>query len=886
VFLDQPGPSWVGRLGLIGGGKSQAVLMVCIAIIVLALAHKGTMLASQFLLIRAGNRTVERLRGDVCQLLLNLPLSYHDRNKVGDSLYRIAYDTPAAQALLTGAVVPMASGVILLLGITAMMWRMDPLLTGVSLATTPTFWLLIKGFGRTIERRSSVYHRRESSLVSFMQEALSSIRAIQAYTRERDTAGQFDRQTAASVTAGSRLVLVQLAFSACVGIAMAVGTAAVVWFGAQRVLEGRLTVGDVLVFLAYLGMLYTPMNAFSHGSSIAQSARTQLARVFEILDVRPAIASRPGALRPDAVAGRLELRNVAFRYDANRPVLEHVNMTVEPGQSIALVGRTGAGKSTLANLLLRFYDPTNGAVLLDGRNVADLDVEWLRRQVSVVLQDPIIFSATIAENIAFGRPGATRQQIENAARQAQLDRFIRSLPDGYETELGERGVNLSGGQRQRLAIARAFVKDAPILILDEPTSSLDSQTEESLLEALRALMQHRTTIIIAHRFSTVRMTDHIFVLDDGRIVEEGSHRELMNGDTLYRSLYLIQHETANVSDVAGALSWEAGEGAPGETTSDPPNDSARREAERVVSRGAFTLVELLVVIAIIGILVALLLPAIQAAREAARRATCLNHLKQIGIALHNFENVHKAFPAGAYWSPDPNVPHKGSILIRLLPYLEESVVYKGFDMNAPVVEDSFFPGSSVRVASSEISTYFCPSDDSGTHLLDRAFQNYAASRGPTALAVNPSCPCQIPWQTMALAPLDIPQNFAGPFTRLGVPCSVRQITDGLSKTLFFGEVRPKCSQHVQNGWASSNDGNGYCSTLIPINFDSCDDNSPDPCHRTYNWNTEVGFKSAHSSGANFLFGDGAVRFVADTIDHQVYQYLGGKSDGQTVRFDF
>ena len=289
-------------------------------------------------------------------------------------------------------------------------------------------------------------------------------------------------------------------------------------------------------------MLYQPMNAFSHGSSVAQAANTQLARVFEVLDARPAIASRSDALRPEHVAGRLELRDVSFQYDSDRPVLANVNMVIEPGQAIALVGRTGAGKSTLANLLLRFYDPEQGSVLLDGRDVRELDLEWLRRQIGVVLQDPIIFSATIAENIAFGRPDATRQQIETAARQAQLDEFIRALPEGYETELGERGVNLSGGQRQRLAIARAFVKDAPILVLDEPTSSLDSQTEESLLEALYALMQHRTTIIIAHRLSTVRMTDRIFVLDEGRVVEEGTHRELMVADSLYRRLYLIQQD--------------------------------------------------------------------------------------------------------------------------------------------------------------------------------------------------------------------------------------------------------------------------------------------------------------------------------------------------------
>jgi ABC-type multidrug transport system fused ATPase/permease subunit len=285
-------------------------------------------------------------------------------------------------------------------------------------------------------------------------------------------------------------------------------------------------------------MLYTPVSAFAQSSGVLRSARTQLGRVFEVLDVAPAIADRPGAeALAGRVSGRIEFESVAFAYEPGQEVLRGVDAAVEAATVVALVGRTGSGKSTLASLLLRFYDPTAGAIRLDGRDLRDLPVEWLRRQVAIVLQDAILFSGTIAENIAFGRAGgATGAQIEAAAVRAQADEFIRALPQGYDTVLGERGVNLSGGQRQRISIARAFLKDAPILVLDEPTSALDGQTEAALVDALGELMRGRTTLIIAHRLSTVRAADVVWVLQDGRIVETGSHDELIARPTLYRQL--------------------------------------------------------------------------------------------------------------------------------------------------------------------------------------------------------------------------------------------------------------------------------------------------------------------------------------------------------------
>jgi ABC-type multidrug transport system fused ATPase/permease subunit len=297
--------------------------------------------------------------------------------------------------------------------------------------------------------------------------------------------------------------------------------------------------GDILVFLAYRGMLYQPMNAFSQSASVAQSSRAQLQRVFDILDARSEIVERPDAIRLPQITGKIDFRDVNFAYNT-RPVLRDINISAEPGQIIAIVGRTGAGKTTVASLLLRFYDPSSGVVLLDGHDLRDLKLWWLRKQVSVVLQDAIIFSGTVRENIEYGRLGATPTEIEAAARRAQAHEFIRALSGGYNALLGERGVNLSGGQRQRIAIARAFLKDAPVLILDEPTSALDTHTEQALLECIRELMIGRTTFIIAHRLSTVRYADTILVLRDGAIVERGSHHDLIGGDTLYRWMYESQ----------------------------------------------------------------------------------------------------------------------------------------------------------------------------------------------------------------------------------------------------------------------------------------------------------------------------------------------------------
>jgi ATP-binding cassette, subfamily B, bacterial len=536
VLGSEPPPALLAtasRTALLG---LLVAVVIGLQIVVGALAMLGTNFV-----IRAALRMVFRLRCALFEHLQKLSLSFHDATKVGDSLYRVAWDTYAVQTLLNNAIVPATTATLTLVGIAVVMGLRDWRVTVAALAIAGPLVMLIRRLDRPMTRYSLRVHERESDVGSRVQETLTAIRAVQAFAREPLEHERFERQAAASLHANLHLTLLQTGSQMVVSVLMAVGTAAVIWLAGRRALAGALTPGDVVLLAAYLVMLYKPLETLAYTAVAVQGAAAGARRVLALLDVRPDVTDVPGAAPlPGRAFGGIAFEHVTFAYGTGEPALRDVSLDMRPGEVVAIVGASGAGKTTLASLVVRFYDPQAGRITLDGYDLRALTLRSLRENVALVLQDPIVLGATIRENIAYGRPAATAEDVERAARAANAHEFIAALPEGYATVVGERGVTLSGGQRQRVAIARAFVKDAPVLILDEPTSALDAENERAILEALARLMKGRTTLIIAHRLSTIRPADRIVVLEGGVVVEQGTHTELLARRRVYARLHSLQ----------------------------------------------------------------------------------------------------------------------------------------------------------------------------------------------------------------------------------------------------------------------------------------------------------------------------------------------------------
>jgi ABC-type multidrug transport system fused ATPase/permease subunit len=525
-----------------GPATRDALLSWTIAatVLIFLLTWAAGVLAS-WAAIRFGFQMSYDVAGDLFAHMQRLSLRFHTEHGIGSSIRRITGDSGAVATIIQDGGLPAISAVATVGAMLAVMLKLDFGLTLLSLAVIPPMALIVRRYSGPMTDRSYDQQQAEGEMYETVEQTLTGIAVVQAYGGEAAADARLARNVDRIMQTTIRMTWAQSRFSLLLGAVTAVGTAAVFWVGADQALAGAISLGTILVFISYLGSLYSPVHDVSHSSGTISESLGSALRVVEVLDARADVEDRRGAVELAGVRGEVVVDEVSFGYAPGRPVLQGVSFSASPGEVVAIVGPTGAGKTTLVGLLPRFFDPDQGRVLLDGHDLRDLRLRQVRGSVSLVLQESFLFPFSIAENIAYGRPGASREEIVQAARAANAHEFVSKLPEGYDTVVGERGATLSGGERQRVAIARALLKDAPVLILDEPTSALDAETEASLLQALDRLMAGRTTVIIAHRLSTIRRADQILVLRDGQIVERGRHQDLIDLDGHYAHMHDIQH---------------------------------------------------------------------------------------------------------------------------------------------------------------------------------------------------------------------------------------------------------------------------------------------------------------------------------------------------------
>jgi ATP-binding cassette subfamily B protein len=498
--------------------KTDIVVLAVVLLMAVALLDQLQGLGSTLLRAYTGERLVMGFRSRLFRHAQRLSISYHDRQGTWDSVYRIQYDTAAIQNVSIDGVIPFLTATFKLVAMLWVITRIDWSLALVAMTISPILFLLSRTYRPRLRRQSREVRSLESSALSVVQEALSVVRVVKAFGREDQEEERYVQRATEGIRARVMLALAEGQYGLMVGLTSAVGTAAVLWIGVRHVQSGALSVGTLLVVLSYLGNLYGPLKTIGKQAASLQGNLASAERAFSVFDQAPDVAEAPHPRPLERAEGAVEFQNVSFSYAEGAPVLHDVALAVPAGARVGIAGRTGAGKTTLISLLTRFYDPSGGRILLDGIDLREYKLADLRNQFALVLQEPVLFSSSIAENIAYARPEASQEEIERAARLADAHDFITALPDGYETRVGERGMMLSGGERQRISLARAFLKDAPILLLDEPTSSVDTKTEAAIMEAMERLMHGRTSFIIAHRTSTLENCDVRMELEQGRIV--------------------------------------------------------------------------------------------------------------------------------------------------------------------------------------------------------------------------------------------------------------------------------------------------------------------------------------------------------------------------------
>lgn len=531
----------------IGTDRVRILMLAVGAVLVFAVLRGIFYYYQSVLTARVGQEVVTTVRQQLFRHVQRLSLRFHKNASTGDLLTRFTGDINNLRQLLAATLLSLITESIILIGFVTVMFIMNWRLALLAIVTMPSILILLLVYSGRIREAARKQRRREGELASRLHETLSNIHVVQIFTREQHEEDRLRSLNRRSLKSGLKATRLEGRLNQSVEIAVATGMALTIWVGANQVIDGRLTPGELLVFVTYMQSFYRPMRRLSRVAERASKASSCVDRITEVLDQEPDI--QDGEIDAGRMRGDIRFENVTFAYEDGEETLRNISVTIQPHQTVAVVGPSGAGKSTFVALLPRLYDPTGGSVRIDGTDLRDFKLRSLRENISVVPQDGALFAGTIRENIGYGNPNATDADVLNAARHAYLHDFILSLPQGYDTVISERGSSLSGGQRQRLAIARALVKDAPIVILDEPTTGLDAASEQWVLRALDHLLAGRTAIVIAHRLETIRRADMIIMLEDGRIVEQGTHDDLLARKGRYHDLYSLQLAEPSATNV-------------------------------------------------------------------------------------------------------------------------------------------------------------------------------------------------------------------------------------------------------------------------------------------------------------------------------------------------
>src|SRR5450432_2784740 len=535
-------PNWIGKpvMSLFGDNQLAILNFAVGAVAAIAIVGATSSYFEKYLTTSVSQWVTHDLRRMLYSHIQRLSLAEYDETRTGDLISRVTSDIDAVQDFVNSALLGILVNSLTLVGMIGVMFYINWRFTLIALSVSPILFVVVYFFTRRIKKSSRDVRKKESELTSVVQEVLTSIRVVKAFAREDYEQERFEAQSLENVETALKARSLKAKLAPFVEVIVALGTCLVLGYGARLVLNGQLSAGVLIVFLLYLGKMYKPMRDLSKLTDTVSKAGVGYERIQEVLEIESKVRDLPRSKKAPKFKGKIEFEHVDFSYDGEHQVLKDINFIIEPGQIAALVGPSGTGKSTVISLIPRFYDPTGGKVKIDGRDVREYKLKSLREQISFVLQDTLLFRATIWENIAYGKPDASRKEIEDAAQLANAHEFIEKMSDGYDTMVGERGVSLSGGQRQRVAIARAIIRNTPILLLDEPTSGLDAASEQVVFEALERLMKDKTCVVIAHHLATIQRADVIFVVQDFQIAERGTHAELLAAGGLYAELHGLQ----------------------------------------------------------------------------------------------------------------------------------------------------------------------------------------------------------------------------------------------------------------------------------------------------------------------------------------------------------